>query len=233
MKTLKSIFLLSLLIAGASCFEAKGQVTIGADIEPLKGVLLDIKSTAGTGGTATTDVGGLGLPRVALTSLTSLAPFLNSTEEGVTNAKADRTGLTVYNITNNSTFKPGIYVWNGTKWTVTGGGARWFYMPAINISVTSQVTDVDFDLYDAYKKQFTRSGNTTFKSNPNYGGAYVPSPESDRIYNANELDYVITYYDTQVFSSVAVDDNGKMKYSTVANPVITPNTYFNVVFIVR
>ncbi|MDR1343754.1 MAG: hypothetical protein LBJ39_00215 [Tannerellaceae bacterium] len=238
MKAFKTIFTFIVIAFGLSCFQAKGQVTIGSDIAPLQGVLLDIKSKAGTAGSgdATTDAsgGGLGLPRVTLTSLTSLAPFLAS---ATTAQMKDRTGLMVYNISAANNFKPGIYVWNGAKWTTTGEGVKYFYMPSVNISATTG-TGKQFNLYQAYKDQFdkTTNGSTgpqTWVSSNNTL-AFVPSPESDRLYAYSELDYVITYYDKSVFSNISINTSGMMTYTVAAaSPNITSATYFNIVFVVK
>ncbi|MDR2389193.1 MAG: hypothetical protein LBD89_05335 [Tannerellaceae bacterium] len=233
MKTLKSAFLLIVITTSVFCFNAKGQVTVGSDIAPLSGVLLDIKSKAGTAGSgdATTDVngGGLGLPRVTLTDISSLAPFLPSASSA---EKKDRTGLMVYNISTTSPFKPGVYVWDGTKWNVAGGGVKWFYMPSCNIPITTTGAKT-FNLYTEYVKQFKKDGNTLWKSS-NSSLAYVPSPESDRLYAATELDYVITYYDSSVITlgNTPIDANGLLTY-TVNSIVTTPATYFNIVFVVK
>jgi hypothetical protein len=236
MKTFKSVFLLILIITGVSCFEAKGQVTIGSDIAPLSGVLLDIKSKAGTAGSgdATTDAsgGGLGLPRVTLASETTLAPFLPSATPA---QMKDRTGLMVYNISTTSPFKPGVYVWDGAKWNVAGGGVKWFYMPPINVDapISSTPQPKTVNLYDKYKEQFTKSGNTRWRSSNDTGLAGIPSPENGALYAANQLDYVITYFDTNVFDNVSVNASGLMSYTVKANASITSATYFNIVFVVR
>ncbi|MDR1645913.1 MAG: hypothetical protein LBS05_08875 [Tannerellaceae bacterium] len=232
METLKQSILIIAFLAGISCFNANGQVTIGSDIAPLSGVLLDIKSKAGTAGTgdATTDAagGGVALPRVTLTSLTSLAPFLASASPA---EMKDRTGLTVYNISTTSPFKPGLYIWDGAKWNVAGGGVKYFYMPSVNIPVTSTGTGKTFNLYEAYKNQFTKSTNTLWKSS-NSALNYIPSPESDRLYTAAELDYVVTYYDSSIISSLTISAAGVMTYA-VSSINTTAASYFNIIFVVK
>ncbi|MDR1259137.1 MAG: hypothetical protein LBK65_07675 [Tannerellaceae bacterium] len=231
MKTFKNMFLFIVIALGLSCFQAMGQVTVGSDIAPLSGVLLDIKSQAADPSTNATTTGtaggGLGLPRVVLTSETTLAPFLPSATAAEMKARA---GLMVYNVSTTSPFKPGVYVWNGTKWTTTGEGIRYFYMPSCNIEVASTGTKT-FNLYNEYVRQFTRSGNGTFITS-NSSINYVPSPELTRLYAANELDYVITYYDTSVFTGVSINAAGLMSY-TVNTTNTTSATYFNIVFIVK
>jgi hypothetical protein len=227
MKTLKSAFLIIVIITGVSCFNAKGQVTIGSDLEPLSGVLLDIKSTNGTtAGDATTTVGGLKLPRVSLNSETELTPFLSSSTSG---EKKDRAGLMVYNVSSTAPFKPGVYVWDGAKWNVAGGGVKWFYMPSFNISVSSTGTS-SINLYEKYK-QFLKAGNQEWiSSNSSLSG--IPSPDSGGLYAANQLDYVITYYDPTVFNNIAINSSGLMTYN-VLSTTTTSATYFNIIFVVK
>ncbi|MDR1918305.1 MAG: hypothetical protein LBQ65_01515 [Tannerellaceae bacterium] len=224
MKTFKSFFLF-FVIAGFACFEANGQVTIGADIEPRKGALLDIKQTDGNNGAATVTSGGLLLPRVSLSYLTNLAPLVPSPTG---TDLADHKGLTVYNLSTTAPFKPGLYVWNGIKWITAG--EKYFYMPSCNIPVTSTGTK-NINLYDEYAKQFAKAGTDPWVSS-NASINFIPSPESTTLYARTDLDYVITYYDTNVFSGVSVNANGLMSY-TVNTLDITPATYFNIVFVVK
>jgi hypothetical protein len=232
MKTLKPTFLLIVIFAGAVCFSAQGQVTVGSDIAPLSGVLLDIKSHTADANNATTGGttgGGLGLPRVILTDVNSLAPFLPSAASG---EKTARAGLMVYNVSTTSPFTQGVYVWDGSQWNVAGGGGgevKYFYMPSLNIPITS-LGAYTFNLHDAYKSQFTKAGNTTWASS-NAGLTNIPSPGST-LYTANELDYVVTYYDKDVITINSISAAGLMSY-TVNSIVTSSKTYFNIIFVVK
>jgi hypothetical protein len=62
--------------------------------------------------------------------------------------------------------------------------------------------------------------------------AQIPSPETDRLYNANELDYVITYYDKSIISDVSIDASGEMSYK-VNSIATTAATYFNIILVVK
>ena len=110
---LKLTIILILLIACIST--VYGQVTIGSNLEPVKGALLDLKEKDDSSGGITSEK-GLNLPRVSLTSLTDIT---NGDITGIdaTNKNA-HIGLTVYNVredTPNGFFKC-VYVWEGTKW---------------------------------------------------------------------------------------------------------------------
>ncbi|MDR2954512.1 MAG: hypothetical protein LBV43_05480 [Prevotella sp.] len=101
------------------------QVTIGADIEPNKGSLLDIKQLGSENKATATK--GLMLPRVNLSDLTKLYPMLENDEEykNNINGKQDEqnkvhTGLTVYNVGGDQCRMPylvsGVYTWDGAEW---------------------------------------------------------------------------------------------------------------------
>lgn len=91
------------------------QVTIGSEINPAKGALLDLKQE-------TTTTKGLGLPRVKLTNLNPTTPAELAASIGSTGqwGLAEHTGLLVYNVENqcslSQTISKGIYIWNGTDW---------------------------------------------------------------------------------------------------------------------
>lgn len=88
------------------------QVTIGSNLPPRKGTILDLKEN---GNIEKQDNAkkGLGLPRVALTSLSKLTIADDS-------QKDKHIGIIVYNITPNSSQNPdlseGTYCWFGNTW---------------------------------------------------------------------------------------------------------------------
>lgn len=90
----------------------RAQVTIGSGEEPRKGSILDLKINGNNKHEFNAN-GGLGLPRVALVSPTTLTVGNDESK------KTDHVGLTVYNITNNDVMKEGIYYWNGEKWMLS------------------------------------------------------------------------------------------------------------------
>lgn len=107
MKAKKSFFLFAFGVLIFTAQTINAQVTIGSELEPASGTLLDLKENAD--GSATK---GFKLPRVALISLSDLAPC-------VTNATNDEKdyykGLQVYNT--NSKVGEGVLTWDGSKWS--------------------------------------------------------------------------------------------------------------------
>ncbi|MDR2956237.1 MAG: hypothetical protein LBV43_14275 [Prevotella sp.] len=105
----------SLLLFSAFFISMNAQVTIGSNIEPKSGVLLDLQefndATSLSGG-RTTEKGFL-LPRVALTTANSL---IDIPEANTAATPLQYTGLTVYNVGTASAVGSGLNMWDGTKW---------------------------------------------------------------------------------------------------------------------
>ncbi|MDH6358698.1 hypothetical protein [Parabacteroides sp. PF5-9] len=245
---IQKLTFIALFTAVVGLGSAYGQVTVGSNIAPAKGALLEIKSEETANPTSVTDAtnvtstkGGLGLSRVQLVSLTTLQPFIGTSDAEWTGAnlattKMKHAGLMVYNLNETSPFKKGVYVWNGEKWTPLKMGStadsRYFYVPSFNIPLaTPGSTELTFDLYAQYKNQFTKAGNDKFVSN-NSALTTVPSPDEGQLYAATELDYIITYYDDAIIEVTSLTNDGKMKYK-VNSVETTPNSFINVVFVVK
>jgi hypothetical protein len=114
-KSLKGITLI-LLLSAFFVLPAQSQVTIGTLNAPLKGTLLDLKQQPETSGTANSTL-GMKFSRVALSSLTSLAPLLSATDEAAAD-KLQYKGVVVYNVTANATLQQGLYMWDGANWVM-------------------------------------------------------------------------------------------------------------------
>lgn len=103
---------------------------------------------------------------------------------------------------------------------------RWFYMPPMNLPVDTSDPSYSggfftVDLYAEYSRQFT---------NPMSSNSAAPSPKK---YEANQLDYYVLYFDRTFFESVSLTDDGKLKYALKPNGVLSPNTFFTIVYGVR
>lgn len=115
---------------------------------------------------------------------------------------------------------PGFYFYNGTisKWV----GLRipkFFYMPSILFDTTTLGAKTK-DLYQLYYNQF----NSPMVSSTGASGK-IP------VLGKGDLEYYITYYDTNTFTSVSIDANGLMSY-TVSNNA-TDASFMNIVFVVK
>jgi hypothetical protein len=259
MKTNKlktNILIATLIIAGSNILNADAQVTVGSNFPPDKGALLQLKTREANNPTSVTDAnnitvdangGGLGLPRVRLENRTTLQPFIpddNNWKQNIGQQKQKHAGLMVYNINvsdpsvtdKDLIFTQGIYVWDGAAWTLVRDGSnmrKYFYMPSFNIELVppADKTLRQFDLYKAYKEQFTRQNNPYFKCSNN-AVQMIPSPDDNRIYQASELDYVISYYDTSIITINKIDADGVMHY-TLDSLALSSKSFINVIFIVK
>lgn len=96
------------------CVQITAQITVGSEVSPAKGSLLDLKENDGTNENSKK---GMLFPRVALEDAVKLDPCIKS--DVVQDAdKKTHIGLTVYNITDDLTVGlcPGLHVWDGDKW---------------------------------------------------------------------------------------------------------------------
>lgn len=120
-----------LLVLGIFVFTiSSAQVTIGSQIKPEQGALLDLKETDSKDANSTR---GLLLPRVALENEKELAP----TVKGITSqkTKAEHAGLVVYNTTNAAPkLCPGLYYWNAEEWVRFYGSCQENYDFDIDIT---------------------------------------------------------------------------------------------------
>lgn len=250
----KRIYIVSLLILLGSTMSISlhSQVTIGSKHNPAQAALLELKTqTADPSTNETTGAGGGGLvlPRVKLENRKNLMPFIADDTNFQANAnkvKDVHIGLTVYNLTSNvvsesdadKRFRPGIYVWDGTQWNFVyeGLGQRYFYIPSANIPLSdasgNKLTGATYNLYDKiYKAQFTKAGNTTFvSSNPDLN--FVPSPQTTSLYDAADLDYVVTYYDSNILKVNSISATGEISYDVLSLDT-TPASFINVVFVIK
>lgn len=234
---IQKIKLTILLVAVTGVGSVYGQVTVGADVEPAKAALLEVKSQAADASTnVTSTTGGLGLPRVSLVSATTMQPFIVS---ATADEKTAHTGLMVYNLNTTAPFSAGIYVWDGAKWIQVGAGSgdanpeKYFYIPSHNIPLDEPgTTERTFDLYAEYARQFTKDANNTTFVTSNDLLTKVPSKATGTLYEADQLDYVVTYYDTNIISDVSVTDAGILKYKVVSRDT-SPASFLNVVFVVK
>ncbi len=123
--------LFRLLALLSICFlttNLQSQVTIGSNLEPNLGALLDFKEKTPGIDNLTSDKGVL-LPRVSLTDLKKLQIGIGP--EFIGDEKIKHVGLTVYNLTENysgipSYLKKGIYTWQGDRWEYMGSDPSYY-----------------------------------------------------------------------------------------------------------
>lgn len=214
---MKKIFIFSILCA-LSALSAYSQVSIGygTATEPNVNSILDLQSTDR----------GLLLPRVALTGTNNAAPMTSHVA-----------GLKVYNTatvnSGSTSVSPGIYYNNGTRWiALVPQNTIFFYAPSIVVPTETSVPEYNsanqtftLDLHAVYSQQFGLTDATSSAKNPSAGALPVLTK--------NQLDYFVTYYDKDVFTSVAISNDGVLTYKLKSGFTITESTFLNVVFKIK
>ncbi|GHT50740.1 hypothetical protein FACS189440_18700 [Bacteroidia bacterium] len=219
----RNLFLLLLsLVLGTASMNA--QITVGSLEEPAKGALVDIKSQTNRTGGATTDKGGLLLPRVALQTLTLLRPFIAAETAA---DKLEHTGLEVYNITDNANFKPGIYYWNGVQWKPLNGPGTVIYLPPFTLDWTSGATNKTVNLYTVYTRNFTTTGQPLISNN---SALTTAAALTNLLGVAGDYDYVVTDYDTSCITIKSISASGVMTYDCKTTAP-TASSYVNIILI--
>jgi len=126
MKIIFNIIILGIIFFGVNPLLSFGQVTIGSNMEPNKGALLDMKEKPTTSGEANS-MRGMILPRVKLTNKNNLYPMFETTAgSGIADSRytgglkseedMKHIGLVVYNLNKCNGFGQGTYVWIGNNW---------------------------------------------------------------------------------------------------------------------
>ncbi|MDM1044562.1 hypothetical protein HX004_05730 [Myroides sp. 1354] len=100
-----------------------------------------------------------------------------------------------------------------------GGNSGFFYSPSFVVDVYPGSRG-EKNVYTIYKDQFQ-------------GAISSRSAASLTIYEANELDFFILYYDEDVFENVSIGQDGLLKYSVKRDAEVTAATFFNVAMQLR
>ena len=154
-----------------------------------------------------------------------LIPRMTTVQRTAINNPA--TGLLVYD-----TNLKEIYQNAGTPpapiWVALGHqspNVKFFYMPSVTIDVSATGTGKTKDLYAEYKNQFSGSVASQFAKNPTAPATIPYFPVS------SDLDYYITYYDSDVLENISISNSGVMTYDIRATSRY--KSFMNVVFVVK
>jgi hypothetical protein len=212
----------TLTFAIFAAISANAQVTIGSDIEPPKGVMLNLQDQAPNSDNETVRRGGLGLSRVKLVNRNTLEPFISIDDtkwkDNTSKIREHHTGLMVYNINATqveddsdleTTFRLGLYIWNGKQWKEAEFGKEAFFvLPLPNFDLTAGTHTLN--LYNEYKAQYAATG---------------------RLYALAEVDFAITYYNEDVIEINSLSANGELSYTIATTPDAspTPEVFINAV----
>ena len=218
------------------------QVMIGSEINSERAAILTLKSQEANSENETSKVGGLLLPRVALVHPNTLEPFVRTDEAQWTDAAKktiliqEHTGLVVYNLTNDASFKPGTYIWDGNKWDRLFKSVKpqtlnriVFPLPAFNLPLVDASNPerkrFTINLYNVYTENMHLNN---FITNMSDKASFIGS----NYYQANELDYVVSHYDKNIITIHSISNTGIMDY-TVHNINPKSSSFVNIYLVVH
>ncbi|WP_410880649.1 hypothetical protein [Myroides sp. DW712] len=218
------------------------QVTIGSSEIVEQAAVLDLKSQVADAQNSTTGTGGILLPRVSLNDLRTLEPFIKVTDaEWIEEAKREalkqeHTGLEVYNLTENTTFAPGPYVWNGIQWEQLFKEIKpivpiriAFPLPAFNLPLMADgdSNTLTVDLYSIYSINLRSNHFITNMDDDDKLDVLI-----NYRYPLTDLDFVVTHYDKSVLTINGISDSGIMSY-TVHNINPSSSSFMNIYLVVK
>lgn len=121
----------------------------------------------------------------------------------------------------------GYYYFDGLIWQrlyTTAEKEKWFYMPSFNLDMSS-LGEKTVDLYANYRSQFTKQTNKFFSSN---NSTSLVSNLEAPLFEANELEYIVTFYDERYLRVIEITSEGMMKY--IVNDTNPPtNAFINII----
>lgn len=129
--------------------------------------------------------------------------------------------------------KKGFYYYDGKDWVRVMQKAQ-IYLPSIVLKTTAGSYTID--LYDVYLAQFrggvsaaTNTGTSTSSATTSF--AKSSSNAILRVFEKTDLDYFITYFDSNVFSNVRVNANGVLTYdvTSAGENAVSEDTFMNIV----
>lgn len=121
----------------------------------------------------------------------------------------------------------GYYYFDGSFWQPFDYNRGSFYLPAFNLPMKAISSGQTYDLYNnVYLKQFRKAGNATWVSS---NSALTQIPE---VYAANQLDFVVTFYDSSVIKVNSISAAGVLNYD-VLNTNPTDESFLNIVLVLK
>ncbi len=122
----------------------------------------------------------------------------------------------------------GFYFFDGSIWRGFYDD-KYFHLPYFVENAQSVGTGFTLDIYnDIYLKQFVKNNPTNqFLSNNT-----LLNQITKRIYNKNELDYIVTYYDDKVMRVNSISPDGIMNYD-ILDLKFTIDSFINIILVVK
>lgn len=148
------------------------------------------------------------------TDLSSVMVYINEIDEVTTDKTINIRGK-------------GYYYFDGLIWQ-SFNEEKIIYLPYFIKTIPNVGNGYTLDIYeDIYKKQLFKSPINQFLSNNSSLEKVVKID-----YAKNELDYVVTYYDTNVMRVNSISSNGIMNFDIIDNNY-TVDSFINIILVVK
>lgn len=128
----------------------------------------------------------------------------------------------------------GYYYFDGTIWRRLSYNTEQIYLPSFNLPLPDVSETVrTYDLYNnVYKKQFVKPLATAPASEQTFISSNPTLTQIPDFYRADQLDYVVTYFDTTVLKEVTISAAGILSYK-VLNTNPANSSFINIVLVVK
>ncbi len=179
---------------------------------------------------------GIIIPNVEKTGVNVLEKGADKTyftESTLVYFKGDDSSRKDENSTIEEVTKKGFYYYDGKDWVRVMQKAQ-IYLPSIVLKTAAGSYTID--LYNVYLAQFRGGASATTNTGTSTNSATTSFAKSSsnailRVFEKTDLDYFITYFDSNVFSNVSVDANGVLTYNVTSagENAVSEDTFMNIV----
>lgn len=230
----KSLVIYLILFFGYS-IASSAQVTIGSNIPPEKGALVDLKQTISDPTNSTNASKGMLLPRVYLTDLNSLSPLVDINSPNYTDLKLSHEGITVYNMNNaggTTGLEEDIYYWDSEKWEriYSSSGPygssdviKYFILPSFNLKTAAGTHIVN--LYTEVVRPYLMDAYSSGSRGTN-SPQIIPTTKV-----AGDFYYYVTNSSTSTLTISSITDGGEMTYRSTGSS--TANAFVNIIVVFK
>lgn len=98
---------------------------------------------------------------------------------------------------------------------------HFFYMPPIRVKIVPNAKNQVLDIYNMYKGQYSQPIASSDTASP------LP------VLNVNELNYIVTYADSSIFTNLRINDNGVLTYDVKSDANPNKPTFLTIVLQVK
>jgi hypothetical protein len=215
-----------------SAIAMQAQVTVGADTAPK--ATLEVVGKATEAGV----VDGVIMPRLTGNQLKLKDNAYTSAHQGTVvyvTAAVTTASTKTAKVTAEGYYYFDGNVWQSMKGATTTAEKKWFYCPSAVLPTLASDPGAPYGSYDTGTQTFSFDTYKWYIDNMNllnipYASSTSRQDAMVSVYLSSNLVYLVTYYDSSVFSNVSISASGILTYKVIAGATPTAKTYMNIVF---